>query len=81
MDKEAWHAAIHGVTKSQTRLSYLTELKAYLQGCSLWHYLKSCEQPNCSKPSNIFLCHPLLLLLSIFPSIRVFSNELALHIR
>ena len=30
-------------------------------------------------PSNHhFLCHPLLLLLSIFPSIRVFSNELAL---
>ena len=27
------------------------------------------------------LCHPLLLLPSIFPSIRVFSNELALHIR
>ena len=33
-------------------------------------------------PSNrVGLCHPLLLLLSIFPSIRVFSNELALHIR
>ena len=29
-------------------------------------------------PSN---CHPLLLLPSIFPSIRVFSNELALGIR
>ena len=27
------------------------------------------------------LCHPLLLLPSIFPSIRVFSNESALHIR
>ena len=26
-------------------------------------------------------CHPLLLLPSIFPSIRVFSSELALHIR
>ena len=26
MDREAWHAAIHGVTKSQTRLSDLTEL-------------------------------------------------------
>ena len=33
-------------------------------------------------PSGHFiLCHPLLLLPSIFPSIRVFSSELALHIR
>ena len=33
-------------------------------------------------PSNhLTLCHPLLLLPSIFPSIRVFSNESALHIR
>ena len=33
-------------------------------------------------PSNhLILCRPLLLLPSIFPSIRVFSNELALHIR
>ena len=33
-------------------------------------------------PSNhIILCHPLLLLPSVFPSISVFSNEPALHIR
>ena len=33
-------------------------------------------------PSNhLTLCHPLLLLPSIFPSIRVFSNESVLHIR
>ena len=33
------------------------------------------------KPSNhLILCHPLLLLLSVFPSIRVFSNESALCI-
>ena len=31
--------------------------------------------------SHLILCCPLLLLPSIFPSIRVFSNELALHIR
>ena len=32
-------------------------------------------------PSNhLILCHPLLLRPSIFPSIRVFSNELILHI-
>ena len=29
----------------------------------------------------LILCHPLLLLPSIFPSIRVFSNKLAVHIR
>ena len=33
-------------------------------------------------PSNhVILCHPLLLLPSIFPSIRVFSNKSVLHIR
>ena len=33
-------------------------------------------------PSNhLILCRPLLLLPSIFPSIRVFSNESALHIK
>ena len=33
-------------------------------------------------PSNhLILCHPLLLLPSIFPSIRVFSHESVLHIR
>ena len=33
-------------------------------------------------PSNyLILCHPLLLLPLIFPSIRVFSNESVLHIK
>ena len=31
--------------------------------------------------NHLILCHPLLLLPSIFPSIRVFSNELALCLR
>ena len=31
--------------------------------------------------SHLVLCCPLLLLLSIFPSIRVFSNESVLHVR
>ena len=30
MDREAWHAAIHGVTKSQTRLSDWTELSEWI---------------------------------------------------
>ena len=31
--------------------------------------------------NHFLLCYPLLLLPSIFPSIRIFSNELAIHIR
>ena len=43
------------------------------------HKLKSIES---MMPSNfLILCHPLLLLPSIFSSIRVFSSELALRIR
>ena len=46
---------------------------------------RSPPKPMCIKsvmPSNhLIFCHPLLLLPSIFPSIRVFSNESALHIR
>ena len=32
-------------------------------------------------PNHLVLCHPLLLLPSVFPSIRVFSNKSALHNR
>ena len=32
-------------------------------------------------PNHFILCHSLLLLPSTFPSIRIFSNESALHIR
>ena len=35
MDREAWHAAIHGVTKSQTRLSNWTELTEGSNPCLL----------------------------------------------
>ena len=42
--------------------------------------LMSLESVMASNHHLIF-CHPFLLLPSIFPSIKVFSNELALHIR
>ena len=32
-------------------------------------------------PNHLFFCHPLLLLPSVFPSIRVFSSESTLRIR
>ena len=35
MDREAWHAAVHGVAKSRTWLSKWTEMNWYMG--SLWH--------------------------------------------
>ena len=54
-------------------------------GFSVLHYLLEFAQTHVhwvEMPSNhVILCRPLLLLSSIFPSIRVISNESALHIR
>ena len=53
-------------------------------GLPVHHQLLSPPKPMSIEsvmPSNhLILCHPLLLQLSIFPSIRVFSNESALRI-
>ena len=64
----------------------------YLQPHGLQHSRLPCPSPNpraCSNscqfslmpPNHLILCHLLLLLLSIFPSIRVFSNESILRIK
>ena len=45
------------------------------------HHLLEFAQTQVMSPSHLILCQPLLLPPSIFPSIRVFSNELALHIK
>ena len=41
MDKEAWRAVIHGVAKSRTRLSDLTELNDLIQMLPVVHILVS----------------------------------------
>ena len=46
-----------------------------------WSLLKLTSIESVIPSNHIILCHPLLLLPSIFPSIRVFPNELTLHIR
>ena len=138
MDREAWHAVVHGVAKSQTRLSDWTEHslwalepgylvlqprlrslcpKCFKCSCTLCicvnvvlvlcccsvakSCLTLCNPVDGSTPGfpvfhhlaemsipliqichpTIILCQPLLLLPSIFPSIRVFTREVALHIR
>ena len=67
MDGGAWQAAVHAVAKIRTQLT-----KSLLK-------LLSTELVMTSK--HLILCNPLLLLPSVFSSIRIFSNESALHIR
>ena len=46
-----------------------------------WSLLKLVSIKSVMPSNHLILCHPLLLLPSIFSSIRVFSNESALHNR
>ena len=46
-----------------------------------WNLLKLMSIESVMPSNHLILCCPLLLLPSIFPSIRVFSNESLLHIR
>ena len=46
-----------------------------------WSSLKLMSMVSMMPSNHLILCCPLLLLPSVFPSIKVFSNELALHLR
>ena len=55
--------------------------QASLSITNSWSLLKLMSVDSVMPSNHLILCCPLLLLPSIFPSIRVFSNESALHIR
>ena len=61
----------HGVQHNQTSLSIT----------SSWSLLKFMSIESMMPSNHLLLCHPLLLLPSIFPSIRAFSSELGFRIR
>ena len=46
-----------------------------------WSFIKVTFIESVMSSNHHILCHPLLLLPSVFPRIRVFSNESVLHIR
>ena len=50
-------------------------------GTNSWSFLKLMSIEVVMPSNHLILCHPLLLLPSIFPSIRVVPSESALHIR
>ena len=55
--------------------------QASLSITNFWSLLKLMSIESVMPSNHLILCHPFLLLPSIFPSIRVFSNESVLHIR
>ena len=55
--------------------------QAFLSITNSWSSLKLMSIESMMPSNHFILRHPLLLLPSIFPRIRVFSNESALHIR
>ena len=55
--------------------------QASLSITNSWSTLKLTSIESVKPSNHLILCHPLLLPPSIFPSIRVFSNQPAIHIR
>ena len=55
--------------------------QASLSITNSWSSLKLISFESVMPSNHVILCHPLLLPPSIFPSIRVFSNESVFHIR
>ena len=55
--------------------------QASLSITNSWNLLKLMSIESVMQSNHLILCHPLLLLPSIFPRVRIFSNESVLHIR
>ena len=60
---------------------WTTARQASLSSTISWALLKVMSVESVMPSNHLILCHPLLLPPSLFPSIRVFSNELSLRIR
>ena len=60
---------------------WTTAHQASLSFTIFWNLLKLMSIESVMASNHLILCRSLLLLPSIFPSIRVLSNESALHIR
>ena len=60
---------------------WTTAHQAFLPFTISWSLIKFMSIELVILPNHLILCCPFLLLPTVFPSIRVFSNESALHIR
>ena len=87
--EESWKKEAQGISSVQFSHSVVSDsatpwtaaCQASLPITSSWSLLKLMSIESVMPSSHLILCHPLLLMPSIFPSIRVFFNESVLCIR
>ena len=60
-------------------IPWTAALQASLSITNSWNLLKLMSIRSMMPSNHLILCHPLLFLPSIFPSIRVFSSQSVLH--
>ena len=60
---------------------WIAARQASLSITNSWRLLKLMSMESVMSSNHLIICHPLLLLPSIFPSVRVFSSESALCVR
>ena len=76
------NSSIHSLSRVWLFVISWTEARqASLSITNSWSLLKLMSIESVMLSNHLTLCRPLLFLPSIFPSVRVFSNESALHIR
>ena len=74
--------SVHSLSRVQLfETLWTAAYQASLSNTNSWNFLKLMSIESVMSSNHLIFCWPLLLLPSIFPSIRVFSNESALHIR
>ena len=66
---------------SDSAIPWIAAHQVSLSFTNSWNLLKLMTIESVMPSNHLFLCYPLLLLSSTFPSIRVFSNESVLPIR
>ena len=82
LKSEHFGALIQSLSHIQLSVTPRTAARqASLSITNSWSLLKLTSTESVMPSNHLILCHPLLLLPSIFPRIRVFSNESVLQIR
>ena len=80
-------ASVQFSSVAQSCPTFCNPLDCSTPGFPVHHQLPELVQTHvhrvgdATQPNHLILCHPLLLLPSIFPIIRVFFNESVLHIK